>query len=174
MKRILALILVMTSMASTALAFNPPQGFEQINRRVNTAAHIKFDLSGLTFEELVDLRDQINLAIWNSQEWQEVEVPKGVWIVGKDIPAGKWTIKAASGMTAYVYWGDTLDEAGTGISYSSRIFEYENLYSVSHRFYEKGYATEVTWNLRNGQYFIVESGIALFTPYVGKPSLGFK
>ena len=35
------------------------------------------DLSGLSYDELVQLRDQINLAIWNSEEWEEVSVPSG-------------------------------------------------------------------------------------------------
>ena len=132
------------------------------------------NLSGMSYDELVALKEQINLAIWNSQEWQEVEVPQGVWVVGQDIPAGKWTIKAADGITAAVYWGDKLDESGVSLSYGSDVYETEYLYSVSYRNYEKGDSTEVTWNLKNGDYFIVSSGIALFSPYSGKPSLGFK
>ena len=155
MKRILALVLVLTSMVGIVSA-------ETI------------DLSGMSFDELVALKDQINLAIWNSQEWQEVEVPKGVWIVGQDIPAGKWTIKASDGATTYVYWGDALDETGTNLSWNGRFYESECIYSTSYRYYEKGETSEVTWDLKEGQYFIVENGIALFTPYHGKPSLGFK
>ena len=132
------------------------------------------DLSGMSYDELVALKEQINLAIWSSQEWQEVEVPQGVWIVGQDIPAGKWTIKAADGLTALIEWGDELDESGASLSFSGDIFESEYLQSVNYRYYEKGYGTEVTWNLQEGQYFIVDDGIALFTPYSGKQSLGFK
>ena len=154
MKRIVALVLVLLSLVSVAFA--------------------EVDLSGMTYDELVALKDKINLSMWNSQEWQEVEIPKGVWVVGQDIPAGKWTIKAASGITASVYWGETLDEAGTSISYKSRVYESEYLISQTYRYYEKGDATEVAWELKEGQYFIVDSGIALFTPYSGKPSLGFK
>ena len=43
------------------------------------------DLSGMSIDELVELKDRINLAIWNSQEWEEVTVPQGEWIVGEDI-----------------------------------------------------------------------------------------
>ena len=53
---------------------------------LSVSALADFDLSGLSFEELVALKDQINLAIWNSEKWQEVEVPHGVWLVGEDIP----------------------------------------------------------------------------------------
>ncbi len=155
MKRIITLVLVLLCLAGVASAEAP-------------------NLSGMSYEELVALKEQINLAIWNSQEWQEVEVPQGVWVVGKDIPAGKWTIKAADGITANVYWGDELDESGMELSYSSKIFEIELLYSVNYRHYEKGKRTEVTWDMKDGDYFIVDDGIALFTPYSGKPSLGFK
>ena len=74
------------------------------------------DLSGLTFEELVQLRDQINLAMWNSQEWQEVTVPQGVWVVGEDIPIAHWTISlspSASAKWASIKYCDRLNEAGT-------------------------------------------------------------
>lgn len=131
-------------------------------------------LSGMNYEELVALKDRINLAIWNSKEWQEVEVPKGVWVIGQDIPAGKWTIKAADGLTTMMEWGDVLDESGNGLSWSGRIYEMELLYSVNYEYYEKGKSTEVTWDLKDGQYFIVEYGIAVFSPYSGKQSLGFK
>ncbi len=154
MKKIIALVLVLLSLASVSFA--------------------ELDLSGMTYDELVALKDQINLAIWNSNEWQEVEVPQGVYVIGEDIPAGKWTIKAADQVDASVYWGDAINDAGTAITFDGDLYEYESLYSVNHRYYEKGDTVEVTWDLKEGQYFIVEDGIALFTPYSGKPSLGFK
>ncbi len=56
-----------------------------------------FDLQGLSFNELLALREQINLAIWNSNEWQCVEVPAGNYTIGIDIPAGYWTISPIEG-----------------------------------------------------------------------------
>lgn len=155
MKRILVLVLAVMMLIGGAMA----EGI---------------DLSGMSFDELVALKEQLNLAIWNCQEWQEVEVPKGVWVVGEDIPAGKWTIKAADGLTAYIGWGDMLNETGTDVSYNGNIYESELLLSVNYDYYEKGDATEVTWELEDGQYFIVNDGIALFSPFSGKSSLGFK
>lgn len=35
-----------------------------------TSASAEVDLSGMTYAELVALKDQIDLAIWNSNEWQ--------------------------------------------------------------------------------------------------------
>lgn len=132
------------------------------------------DTINMTYDDLVALKDQLNHAIWTSEEWQEVEVPQGVWIIGEDIPVGKWTIKAADGLKTYIYWCDRLDESGTYPSWAGNIFKSKNLHSETHSSYEKGDDTEVTWDLKKGHYFIVESGIALFTPYAGKPSLGFK
>lgn len=132
------------------------------------------DLTGMTYDELVALKDQINLAIWSSEEWQEVEVPYGVWVVGEDIPVGKWTIKAVDGIEAVVYWGNELDASGVEISYKGDIYEGERITSVNYRYYEKGDPTEITWDLKEGQYFAVTEGIAVFSPYSGKPSLGFK
>lgn len=141
---------------------------------VGFASAESFDLSGMSFDDLVALKDQINLAIWSSEEWQEVEVPQGVWTVGEDIPAGKWTIKAYDGLKAHVYWGDMLDDSGVDLSYKGKIYEYAYLYSESYRSYEKGDKTEITWELADGQYVIVDSGIVVFSPYAGKASLGFK
>lgn len=141
---------------------------------IPTQAMCEIKLSEMSYEELVELKSQIDMAIWQSKEWQEVEVPKGVYTVGEDIPAGKWTIKAAEGVKARVYWGDELGDSGVDLSYKGRIWEAESLYSPQNRYYEKGDATEVTWELKEGHFFIVEDGVALFTPYAGKPSLGFK
>ncbi len=59
-KIILAVILL------TAFVFNVCVGYAT-----------DIDLSHMSFEDLVTLKDQINLAIWNSKEWQEVTVPQG-------------------------------------------------------------------------------------------------
>ena len=86
MKRILALILTMSALAAIPLSAH--------------AEEKKIDLSGLTYNELVELKDQINLAIWECDEWQEVEVPQGIWKVGEDIPAGHWTIRGRTSALA--------------------------------------------------------------------------
>lgn len=154
MKRIITLLLALILCPSFALA--------------------QVDLSGMTYDELVALKDQINLAIWASDTWQEVEVPYGVWVVGEDIPVGKWTIKPVQGTSANVHWGSKLDEAGTDIGFNGDIYEMEWIYDKEYRNYEVGDPTEITWDLKEGQYFVVANGIVVFSPYSGKPSLGFK
>ena len=155
MKKLALFLLVFTLMIAPALA--------------------EVDLSGMSYDELVALKDQINLAIWQSDTWQEVEVPQGIWIVGEDIPAGKWTIKHTDGVQGTkVIWSDAIDASGASLSYDGKLYEYEWIYDPDNKYYDKGDPTEVIWDLKAGQYLMVEDGIATFTPYSGKPSLGFK
>lgn len=130
-----------------------------------------FDLSGLSFDELVALRDQIDLAIWNSEEWQEVTVPQGVWEVGADIPEGKWTIRALPELQTKVCWGQELRDGGASVKWR----EFCLVYSPESRFYEEGkHQTSWTIELSLGDYLEIGTGSAVFSPYAGKPSLGFK
>lgn len=134
------------------------------------------DLSGMSYDELVDLKDTIDLAIWSSNEWQEVQVPYGVWVVGEDIPAGKWTIKPVDWGRAYIHWGSRLNASGTDVDYggSKDVYECEWIYDEWNDFYTKGNPTSVTWDLKEGQFFVVKEGIVVFSPYSGKLALGFK
>lgn len=141
---------------------------------IPVAAFAEVDLTGMSYDELVQLKDQVSLAIWESEEWQEVEVPAGVYTVGEDIPAGKWTIKAADGISVTIEWGDLLDDSGVALSWDGKFMEYEYLRSENNKYYEKGDKTEITWDIKDGQYILVDDGIAVFMPYAGKPSLGFK
>lgn len=144
-------------------------------------ARADVDLSGMSYDELVALKDQINLAIWNSEEWQEVTVPQGRWIVGEDIPAGKWTVKCADigednafMQFTVLFWGEKLDKNGD-ISYKGRHGD-AFIYNPNSEYYKEGGITEITIELFDGDIFIVkqENNQAIFTPYSGKQSLGFK
>lgn len=122
------------------------------------------DLSGMTYKELVSLRDQINLAIWNSQEWQEVTVPQGEWEVGKDIPAGTWTVHCA-----VAHYG--MVRITNGGSYK----ESEVLTSPDYKNYKKGVdVSEYSFTVEDGDVIIITDCDMVFTPYAGKPDLGFK
>ena len=52
------------------------------------------DLSALSYAQLVDLQQRISAEIVTRPEWKEVTVPSGTWTVGKDIPAGEYSISA--------------------------------------------------------------------------------
>ena len=133
------------------------------------------DLQGMTFDELVALKDKINLAIWNSNEWQEVTVPQGVWKVGKDIPAGHWTIKTEASY-ATITICTALDETGHDVDiWASDFYDYKQIRNPKGKYFdETSDKSEADYDLKDGTYLIIDNGNVVFTPYAGKPSLGFK
>ena len=154
MKRIIAFVIAML----VALTLVP-------------TCYADLDLSGLSYDELVALKDKINLAIWDSEEWQEVEVPQGVWAVGEDIPAGKWTIKALPGGDTYIKIGLEVKDGGNDVNSRTT----QRIKDEGHSYYDsKSDITSWTYDFTEGQYVKVDNGPAVFTPYSGKPTLGFK
>ena len=138
---------------------------------ISTVVFADIDLSGMNYDELVALKDQINLAIWNSEDWQEVEVPQGVWEVGEDIPVGKWEIKALPGAQTKIVYGTEVKEGGTDVTARS----WQRIKDENYRNYDSN--EDVTsWiiEVEEGYYLQVEDGPAVFMPYNGKLSLGFK
>lgn len=139
-------------------------------------------LDSMTFDELVALHDQINLAIWKSREWQEVTVPHGVWKVGEDIPAGTWTVRCAdTGRNSYmmkechVSWGEYLSEDGQNVRWRGR-YDLVTIYNPNNEDFKEGQLIEYTLTVKDGDYIIIDTSYnkAVFTPYAGKPDLGFK
>lgn len=51
------------------------------------------DLSSMSYEDLIALSQRIATEIMSRSEWKEVEVPPGTYEIGKDIPAGEYSIK---------------------------------------------------------------------------------
>lgn len=149
MKRIFCLLLVLCLFPVLSLADLP-------------------DISGLNFDELVLLRSQLNLAIWKCQEWQEVTVPIGVWKIGEDIPAGKWHIRGANGYT-YLKYSDTLDASGMDATYSGDVY-YSAIISET----DDTEPDSIDLDCADGMYIVIDSGSAVFSPFTGKPSLGFQ
>lgn len=155
MKKLLAALLIMTLLPIYALA--APQ---------------TIDLEIMTVKDLTEFKDQLNLAIWNSTEWKEVTVPQGIWEIGKDIPVGHWTIKAADGAKSDIYWGDLAESKARTYSYEARA----TLVSETYRGFNASIdRVELDWELttENHLYVEVEHGSVVFTPYEGKPSFTF-
>lgn len=142
----------------------------------------EISLSGMSYDELVKLKDKINLAIWNSMEWEEVVVPQGTWIVGEDIPAGHWTIKCSDNSTeslmlsqCQIKWG-FLKKNGSIDTNSSNGGSSTTIYVMNGRAYKDGNITETNAMLQDGMRVEIREayGQAVFMPYSGKPSLGFR
>lgn len=128
------------------------------------------DLSALTWEELLDLKAKITMEQLTRDEWEEVEVPQGVYKVGEDIPAGKWTIRCKTGYSCYFQFGETLRDDGHSVSWSDThdlVYIYKNAG-------DDGKLVEYTFDAVDGYYIVIDDAPATFTPYAGKPDLGFK
>lgn len=132
------------------------------------------DLSGMSFDELVKLKAQINLAIWMSQEWQEVTVPQGMWEIGVDIPAGHWTLIANKSAYVMLGYGNQLDESGKDLSFRGSIYELDTIIGEDNWAYDENSKNQTDFVLKDGCYLLIDGGSVIFTPYTGKPSLGFK
>ncbi len=157
MKKILSALLVLILLTSASL------GMAEV------------DLTGLSYDELVALKAQVDLAIWESEEWQEVTVPQGVYEVGVDIPVGHWTILPADGGYSYVTCGDMLDNTKKDISWEGDYYVSQSLTSPNYSYYSESQdVTQVDFELEDGMYVVIDSGSVIFTPYAGKASLGFK
>lgn len=138
-------------------------------------AQADVDLSGMSFDDLVALREKIDLAIWNSQEWQEVTVPQGIWKVGEDIPVGHWTIKPADGVYCFISYGSKLEDNNKEVSYKSDDYYHVILTSETQRNFEKGEdVIQTDIDMKSGAYIEIEAGDVVFSPYTGKQKLGFK
>lgn len=137
------------------------------------SAAAEVDLSGMTFDELVALKEQINQALWSSKEWQEVTVPAGIWTVGKDIPAGSWTIRTASPLAySSIYYFSQLDAAGMGPDYMSYFVLRQLVGSDLNAYENTGYPDSISLELKSGYYIQFDSSL-IFTPYTGAPDFGF-
>lgn len=153
MKKLVALALALVLLCSTALA-------------------AEIDLSGMSLAELLELQQRVTMAMWETEEWQEVEVPAGVYEVGKDIPAGHWTITPIDGDTAMVSWGGKLNESGTDIDWMSS-YAIEQITSPLDSYSEYNKIESVSWDLKEGSFIIIGSSSVIFTPFAGH-NLGFK
>lgn len=111
-----------------------------------------------SYDELLDLRKKIDAALWASDGWQNVAVPSGMYLVGDDIPAGRWTVTAAGSGMVTVY--KSIDEDGKG----DGIVQYTPYMSAG---------DTANIDLYEGQYVKIEQLSTYFTPYVGA-ALGFK
>lgn len=128
------------------------------------------DLSALTWEELLELKAAITLEQWSRDEWEEVEVPQGVYKVGEDIPAGKWTITCKTGKYCDIEFGDKLAADGHSLSWSG-IYDSALIFKDAG---SDGRQTEYTFEAKEGYYIVIEDSPATFTPYTGTRDLGFK
>lgn len=151
-----------------------PEPESYVEQESSSVEVIEFSgISDLTYHELVELKNQLNLAMWNSQEWQEVSVPMGTYKIGEDIPAGHWTITPGIDHGYfYVWYFEEPDEFGRPVKPLTR-YVYQDLATEDFHAFNEEYIHSVDFDMKEGWYFYTEHTV-IFTPYTGKPDLGFK
>ena len=146
-----------------------------VKKSGKTAFDIKID--SMSYDELLQLKERINLAMLNSSEWQEVTVPTGVWEIGKDIPAGKWNLSVSpdsKSKLAFFTYCDRLDSSGLD---AGNMFDCKIYYrgTLNRKDSDNGeYPVSLDVDFKSGTYIIIEYAPLVFSPPVGKPDLGFK
>lgn len=84
------------------------------------------DLSGLSFDDLRILQQRIAQEMVTRPEWKGTKVPKGVWVVGEDIPAGYYAIELQDRRDSCFIgvWGFAVNDYSTngGLIYSDLLY----------------------------------------------------
>lgn len=134
-----------------------------------------FDFDALTASELLILRERCLNEFMARDEWQEVMVPQGLYEVGVDIPAGRWTVRCADlGRDDYLMretslrWGIGKPNADYYWPYDRDKSDVE-IYNPNNDDYVKGEITEFTIELEDGDFIYIhpQYNAAVFSPYTG-------
>ena len=131
------------------------------------------DISGLSYSELLLLSKKVRAAMLNSKEWQKVVVPPGVWEIGREIPAGHWTIKPDSGLgpDLVIYASRTKDQGhDVDVTFGECIMEV--ICSTDSPYNDGSYKNETDFYLEDGHFLRLDCRM-IFTPYAGKPKITF-
>ena len=82
------------------------------------------NLADLSYDELISLHRQIITEIMSRPEWKEVTVPAGTWLIGRDIPAGAYSLRPTSGYSNVTVWkNEPGDYSDRGMVYNELIGE---------------------------------------------------
>lgn len=111
------------------------------------------DLTALTFEELIALRQEIDMLLFASDEYKDVPVPAGDYVIGEDIPAGTYSLDSDGYAMISVYADASKDLMGM-----------DACHSVG------GGETVGKIELKDGQVIEIQMGSIIFKTYTG---LGF-
>ena len=131
-----------------------------------TAAAEHIDMTGISYEELAELVTRAHYEMMQSDEWEEVQVPIGLYLIGRDIPAGKWEVEVDGnlyGMSVIYFLGVKLNENKTELDAWDTKTSFITISPNS-----TGRAI-TTITLQTGYYFQVASYPCIFRHYSGTP-----
>ena len=99
------------------------------------------DISGLSVEELIELRSKIQLQLFSERLIEGVEVLPGVYMVGEDIPAGTYRIEYHA-IKDYTFVNFSAYRDSPFFSYST-ILGYSKPYEIGKITLEEGVRIEI-------------------------------
>lgn len=117
------------------------------------------DLDNMGLDDLLTLREQIDAAIWANPEWEHVELARGAYLVGEDIPAGRWTLASVDGSRVTLAYGRDLGRGGDWV---------EDLIYYC-KVGEGGDRDAVTWTFDDGGWLVIRGNAASMTRAVSMP-----
>lgn len=113
------------------------------------------DISGLSTDELLELNRQIQLRLFSEQLVNGVEINPGIYVVGKDIPAGS-------------YRADAIVPAGTFmVGYVAVYMSEEVMSEVFGCIFGQGTDKTGKFTLEDGQVFEVSAFPIKLYPFTG-------
>ena len=103
------------------------------------------DLSSLTYDELISLIEAITAEIVSRPEWKQVTVPVGQFEVGKDIPAGEYSVTTNASISGITVWGASVKDYSTngGMIYTNVVKPDEPISKLS---LETGWVVEIIYD----------------------------
>lgn len=141
----------------------------------STTSNLDIDLSQMSYDELVALKEAVDLAMWTCDKWQSVTVPQGAWEAGKDIPVGRWTITAEPECYVTISLGDTPIATKTDVSIDGGYFDYFIIADENCKYFDQSSSNKsLIVDLTLGCYVVVSDGNAIFTTYTGHAPFSFK
>lgn len=109
------------------------------------------DLSGMDYDDLIALKQQVDLLIMQSDHYKEITLTIGLWKVGQDIPAGTYILSPSSDYSSVVY-GSTVEDTEN----SMNAFDLGNV----GEFLDSGDTWRLT--LSEGKYVYISHGPVTF------------
>ena len=122
----------------------------------------QYDLSGFSYTDLQNIVAQAQKEMMTRPEFQSVEVPVGLYVVGREIPAGTWTLSRTGTRNPSV-------TTGTELSNQNEIMINLAYYSV----WLNDDAPVQNITLEEGKYVQVERAAVVFSTPTGV-SFSFK
>lgn len=116
-----------------------------------SASALAVDLDGLSLEQLLALRAEVDAAIWQNDAWSAAVLPPGAYIVDQDVPAGRWVVRAHSDRYAAVAYGYDL----TGADHLETLVDYGKVCPADNAATSTSYGAEMSITLEEGGVLVI-------------------